>query len=165
VRRWRERGRDVALTDPAVNGYTSLALIEHELPLVTTVRPTLVTVLIGANDIVQGVGEDTYRANLRRIYSRLREARVAAEALYALPQPDWSLSPEAARFGAPDALRARIERYNQVAREEVERVGGTYVDLFPLMRAQAEKRMLAPDGLHPSAEAHAQWAEALEELL
>jgi lysophospholipase L1-like esterase len=35
------------------------------------------------------------------------------------------------------------------------------VDLFPLMREQARKKMFAPDGLHPSAEAYAEWASAL----
>jgi len=48
-----------------------------------------------------------------------------------------------------------------MAREEVERAGGTYVDIFPLMRDQKRRRMTAADGLHPSAEAYAQWADAL----
>ena len=40
-------------------------------------------------------------------------------------------------------------------------IGARYVDLFPLMHRQAEARMFAGDGLHPSARAHEEWASAL----
>jgi lysophospholipase L1-like esterase len=33
------------------------------------------------------------------------------------------------------------------------------------MREQMRRGMLAPDGLHPSAEAYAEWAEALRDRL
>ena len=52
VRLWADRGRVVTLNDPAVNGYRTDDLIAEELPLVAAFHPTLVTILIGANDIV-----------------------------------------------------------------------------------------------------------------
>ena len=164
ARAWRDAGQDVVLQNPAVNGYTTDDLIALELPLVASFRPTLVTLLIGANDIVQGSREDRYRAQLARIHAAIRagahDARVVA-----LPQPDWSRSPAAAGFGDP-AVRARtIERFNAVAREEAERAGAEWIDLFPLMRAQAQKGMVAPDGLHPSAESYGEWARELATLL
>lgn len=165
VRRWRRRGLDVALTAPAVNGFTTDALIEHELPFAARVRPTLVTLLIGANDIVRGSDVRRYRERLRHILDGLGAAGVAGPAVNGLPQPDWSLSPAAAPFGTPAALHERITAFNDAIREEVERAGGRYHDLFPEMRRQAEAGMLAPDGLHPSADAHAEWAEWLEERL
>ena len=118
------------------------------------------TVLIGANDIVAGSSDDRYREQLRVIHTRVR-ADAPTAALYALPQPDWSLSRAGASFGEPAALAARIERFNAIAGEEVERAAGTYIDIFPLMREQMRRGMLAPDGLHPSAEAYSEWAEAL----
>src|SRR5216117_1393911 len=45
VRLWRERGRDVLLSNPAVNGYTTDDVIAEELPLVSSFRPTLITIL------------------------------------------------------------------------------------------------------------------------
>src|SRR5438270_2181828 len=51
---WRDRGARVELSNPAMNGYTTDDLIADELPLVASYGPDLVTVLIGANDIVQG---------------------------------------------------------------------------------------------------------------
>lgn len=165
VDRWKTAGRTARLTDPAVNGYTTDDLIARELPLAATVKPTLVTVLIGSNDIVRGRSAEQYRAQLQRIYAGLASAGVPARALVALPQPDWSISPAAAPFGRPADLRATIEAFNQIAKEEVERTGGRFIDLFPLMRRQADAKMLAADGLHPSAAAYAEWAAALETLL
>ena len=162
VRRWRSRGLEVELTDPAVNGYTTDALIEHELPLAAQVRPTIVTLLIGANDIVRGSDVRRYRGQVRRILAGLGEAGVLPAAVHGLPQPDWSISPAAAPFGTPAELRVRITEFNAAMREEVERAGGSYHDLFSEMRRQAEAGMLAPDGLHPSAEALQEWAEWLE---
>ena len=43
--------------------------------------------------------------------------------------------------------------------------GASYVDIFPLMREQMRSGMTAPDGLHPSAAAYAQWADALKHPL
>jgi lysophospholipase L1-like esterase len=117
-------------------------------------------VLIGANDIVAGVTEQRYRAQLRRIHERVRAGAPTA-ARYGLPQPDWSLTPAGSSFGDVVRLAKTIERFNEIAREEVERAGGSYVDIFPLMREQMRKGMTAPDGLHPSAEAYAEWAAAL----
>jgi acyl-CoA thioesterase-1 len=160
VRLWTEQGRSVVLSNPAVNGYTTDDLINAELPLVMAFRPTLITVLVGANDIVQGSSDDRYRRQLNVIYQRVRADAPDAR-LVALPQPDWSLSPAGSGFGDVAAIARTIERFNDIAREEGQRAGATWVDLFPLMRDQGRKKMFAPDGLHPSAEAYAEWAHEL----
>jgi acyl-CoA thioesterase-1 len=164
TRLWAESGRVVVLRNPAVNGYRSDDLIAAELPLVAEFAPTLVTVLIGANDIVAGSPDDRYREQIRLIHARVRGDAPAA-AVYALPQPDWSLSRAGASFGEPAVIAARIERFNAIASDEAERVGASYIDIFPLMREQMRRGMFAPDGLHPSAEAYAEWAGALAERL
>jgi len=161
---WAAGGRAVVLRNPAVNGYRTDDLITEELPHVAVFRPTLVTVLIGANDIVAGSSDSRYREQLHEIHARVR-ADAPDALVYALPQPDWSLSRAGASFGEVAAVAARIELFNAIARDEVGRAGGAYVDLFPLMREQMRRGMLAPDGLHPSAAAYAEWADALRERL
>ena len=52
VTRWSATGLESDLRNPAVNGYTTDDHIRVELPLVQAYAPDLVTVLIGANDIV-----------------------------------------------------------------------------------------------------------------
>jgi acyl-CoA thioesterase-1 len=164
TRLWAERGRKVLLRNPAVNGYRTDDLLIEEIPFVASFRPTLVTVLIGANDIVAASSDERYRERLFVIHERVR-AEAPQAAVYALPQPDWSRTRAGASFGAPAAIATRIERFNDIAREEAERAGGAYVDIFPLMREQMRRGMTAPDGLHPSAAAYAEWAEALREQL
>ena len=164
VNRWWDSGLECDLRNPAVNGYTTDDLIRDELPLVESYRPDLVTVLIGANDIVAGSREERYRAQLRRIHDRI-VANAPGARRFALPQPDWSLTPAGAAFGDPARIAKTIERFNAIAREEAERAGASYVDIFPLMREQMRNGMTAPDGLHPSAEAYTAWADALVETL
>jgi lysophospholipase L1-like esterase len=164
VNRWRDEGIECDLRNPAVNGYTTDDLIRDELPLVEAYRPDVVTVLIGANDIVAGTTEQRYRAQLRRIHERVRAGAPVAKR-FALPQPDWSLTPAGASFGDATRIAKTIERFNVIAREEMERAGGAYVDIFALMREQMRAGMTAPDGLHPSADAYAAWAEALNAVL
>lgn len=160
TRLWVASGRDVALSNPAVNGYTTDDLIDAELPLVEPFRPTLITLLIGANDIVQGSSDERYRRQLRSIHERIAaDARDAR--LIALPQPDWSLSPAGSGFGDPSAIARTIERFNEIAHAECDRARAVWIDLFPLMREQGKRRMFASDGLHPSAEAYAEWAREL----
>ena len=127
ARRWRERDIECDLRNPAVNGFTTDDLIREELPLLETYAPDLVTVLIGANDIVAGSSEGRYRAQLRRIHERIT-AVVPRARRYALPQPDWSVAPASVAFGDPADVARTIERFNEIAREEAMRAGGTYVD-------------------------------------
>ncbi len=160
VRLWGEAGRRVLLRNPAVNGYATDDLIREELPLVGTFRPTFATVLIGANDLVARSPEPRYARQLVRIFDALAGIDVVA-----LPQPVWSLAPAGGDFGDRAAIAGEIAHYNRIMRETAERAGARYVDLFPLMRAQAERGMFAADGLHPSAAAYAEWAEALRDRL
>jgi len=173
VSRWCDRGEEWELRNPAVNGYTTDDLIRDELYLVEAFAPDLVTVLVGANDIVATLSEhgavteraaDRYRQQLRRIHEHIA-ARAPNARVYGLPQPDWSLTSAGASFGDRAAIARAIERFNGIAREEVERAGDAYVDIFPLMREQMRRGMTAPDGLHPSAEAYAEWADALKDAL
>lgn len=160
VRLWAESGRSVVLSNPAVNGYTTDDLIDAELPLVVSFRPTLVTLLIGANDIVQGSSDDRYRRQLRSIHERVRADAPDARVI-ALPQPDWSLSPAGSGFGDLAGIARKIERFNEIARDEAERARAVWFDLFPLMHAQGRRNMFASDGLHPSADAYAEWGRLL----
>lgn len=156
--RLRAAGREVVLENPARNGYTSADVLAEEAPLVATFRPTFVTVAVGANDIVRQRGEAAYRETVRSILAMVKSSGAT---LVGLPQPDWAATKVGASFGSYDLLHAKIGAYNDILREEIERAGGRFVDLSSLMDRQAKARLVAPDGLHPSAAAHAEWAEAL----
>ena len=163
--RWREGRCEVALRNPAVNGFTTQDLLDRELAHARPFAPTHVTLAIGANDLVRGRFADEYRAQVAAIFDALARAGVAASKVVAIPQPDWSKSPAASAFGSPDEIHTQIVNYNAALRAEAEARGARYVDLFPLMEQQAHDGLLARDGLHPNAAAHDAWAAALARAL
>jgi len=163
--RLRGKGERVELKNLGVNGFTTEDLSAVELPEVKPFRPTFITLAIGANDRVAGKTPDTYRGNVRSILKSIVDAGVPANHIVALPQPDWSLSPAASSFGDPKELAKDITQLNGILKEEAEKQGSLYIDLFPLMHRQAEQKMLASDGLHPNAKAHDEWAAELSEKI
>jgi lysophospholipase L1-like esterase len=102
---------------------------------------------------------------VRVLFRAIIDAGVTPQRIVALPQPEWSLSPAAASFGDSSEIGADIVAFNAVLRDEAQAAGAHYVDLYPLMHRQAEAKMLARDGLHPSARTHEEWAEALYERM
>jgi len=160
--RWTAEGCSIELRNVAVNGYTTDDVIAEELPVLPAFRPTFVTIAIGANDIVQGHPIDSYRVNVRRI---MHAALSTGARVVVIPQPDWSLSPSAASFGAHEALAGSIARFNAALAEEARAKGAAWVDLTSLMQKQAASAQLASDGLHPSADAYDAWAAELARVL
>jgi lysophospholipase L1-like esterase len=160
--RWRAKGCSTALENVAVNGYTARDVVERELASIASFRPTLVSVAVGANDIVHGHSLEVYREDVRRI---LDAAKASGARVVVLPQPDWSRSPSAASFGAQPALADAIAKFNAALATEARERHLEWVDLAPLMRDQATKGELAPDGLHPSSTAYDEWASELARIL
>jgi acyl-CoA thioesterase-1 len=159
--RWRAAGRAVALENLGVNGYSTLDLIRQELPRAKEFGPTRVTLAIGANDLVRQPGIEAYREHLRQIFGALAAAGIVGPRIWVLPQPDWAHSPSAAALGEPEFLSAEVARYNEALRQEAVAAGATYVDLSALMKRQSAAGEIADDGLHPSAQAYDEWAQAL----
>lgn len=150
-----ESGIDVALVNLGVNGYTTADLIREELPVARGSRPELATVLIGANDIVQGSDEASYRRRLRQIYTAVRQLGLAPGRVLAISVPDFSHLPGAAPFGTPSQLRARVEAFNRIAESETATDGFHYVDITDISRQpDPGGGWLAADGLHPGPAQH-----------
>ena len=123
----------------------------------------LVSLLIGVNDQYRGLDLEVYR----REFAGLLEQAVHFAGgdpgrVLVLSIPDWGATPFAAKDPrGPEAITAEVAAFNAVNRAESARVGVAYVDIFPLSQgAYAELGMIAGDGLHPSAEQYALWAEA-----
>jgi lysophospholipase L1-like esterase len=159
-----EIGIDVALVNLGVNGYTTTDLIREELPVVRRLRPELVTILIGANDVVQGSDDAAYRTRLAEIYDALAQLGVAAKGVLAASIPDFSAVPGAASFGSPTDLRARIDAFNGVAQAEALSRGFQYVDITTVSREDNHgDDWLAGDHLHPGAAQHQAIADRIWE--
>ena len=158
-------GRSVEVSNPAINGFTTADLIREELPELIGFRPDLLTVLIGVNDLVAGDSDSAYRRQLGRIYGAIRQ-RLPPGRTTVISIPDFSLAPAASRFGAPPALRARVDAFNRIAEEVGSAHGFRYLDLVPVSRSGVgQPGWFADDQLHPGDRQYAAWAEWLWENL
>lgn len=144
-----------------VNGYTSRDLIERELPELARLQPEFLTVLIGVNDVVQGVPAATYRANVALILDEVVAATGADRALV-VTTPDYTVTPAGADYGDPARQSAAIRRTNAVNAELAAQRGIVVVDIYDLSLLAADDRSLvASDGLHPSGAQYARWVERI----
>jgi lysophospholipase L1-like esterase len=156
---------DVVLVNLGVNGYTTADLIRRELPVARRSAPELISILIGANDVVQGSDDATYRARLTQIYETVKSLGLRAARVLAVSIPDFSPLPGAAAFGTPNHLRARIDAFNAIARSEADSRGFQYADITAISReTDRGDDWLAGDGLHPGPAQHRAFADHLWEV-
>jgi acyl-CoA thioesterase-1 len=145
----------------AVNGFTTADVIAVELPRLDELRPGFVTVLIGVNDVVQGVPDGVYRAHLVAIFDDLLR-RLPPSRLLAVTTPDYTVTPAGADYGDPTERREGIIRANRSLWEVAGARGIAVVDIFEVsQRAATDRSLVAPDGLHPSAAQYALWVDRI----
>ena len=145
-----------------VNGYSSDELIREELPRLDDVDPDLVTVQIGVNDVVRGVAEASYAANVDLILDDLL-AHLPANRIVAVATPDYTVTPMGAVFGNPAQQSAAIARFNAVLEAAADARGIAFVpEIFAIsLQAATDRSLVASDGLHPSGAQYAQWVDAI----
>lgn len=144
-----------------VNGYTSADLIDEELPHVHTLQPGFVTVLIGVNDVVQGVDAQTYTTNVGEILDTLVD-QLTPGRIVVVSVPDYTRTPYGSAFGDPAQQQAEIANFNSIMRSAVESRGIAFVDISPVAgRVGTETGLLADDGLHPNGNQYGQWADLI----
>ena len=148
-----------------VNGYTSADLIRDELPALDRLRPGFASVLIGVNDVVQGVPLEAYEANLGTILTVLLE-RLPADRIVTVAIPDYTVTPAGADFGDPQQQHAGIVAANATLARLADERGIAYVDIFDLsLRARDDRSLVADDGLHPSGAQYALWVERIASVV
>lgn len=149
----------------AVNGYTSADVVREELPALAGLEPEFVTVLIGVNDVVQGVPIETYESTVATILDALL-ARLPAERIVAVAIPDYTATPAGADYGDPTQQHDAIVASNAVMERLAGARGIAFVDIFDLsLRAADDRSLVAGDGLHPSGTQYALWVERLQPVV
>jgi lysophospholipase L1-like esterase len=145
-------------------GATSLDVEEKQLDHALSLNPDVVTLVCGANDVLESVRPDPteYAARLGRMFSRLRSEAPRAEVVTAT-------YPDISRFlDLRPRTRTRVEqgmrRFNAACRAVAERHGVALLDGFD-DPAAAERDTYAADGFHPSAEGHRHAAAAFMRAL
>jgi acyl-CoA thioesterase-1 len=144
-----------------VNGFTSHDVVEVELPQLDALRPEFLTVLIGVNDVVQGVPAETYRRNVVRILEDAVE-RVGADRVIVVTTPDYTVTPSGSDYGDPVQQAAGIRRNNAIVTEVAGALGIVVVDIHDIsLEAATDPSLVAFDGLHPSGAQYGRWVERI----
>lgn len=142
-----------------VNGFTSRDVIDAELPALAELDPELVSILVGVNDVVQGVPAETYAANVAAILGALLE-RLPPSRIVAISTPDYTVTPRGADYGDPEQQAAGILRNNEILRAAAGARGVAFVDIYDLSLMAADDRgLVAADGLHPSGAQYRLWVD------
>ena len=144
-----------------VNGFTSRDVIDVELPKLAPLRPEFVTLLVGVNDVVQGVPEARYRANAALILDDLL-AFLPANRIVVVATPDYTVTARGAAYGDPALQAEAIRRNNLILHELAAARGIAFVDIHDLsLRAASDPSLVAGDGLHPSGAQYALWVDRI----
>jgi lysophospholipase L1-like esterase len=140
-------------------GATSADVEERQLERALSLDPDAVTIVCGANDVLESVRPDpgAYAARLARMFARLRSEAPRA-AVVTATYPDIS------RFlDLRPRTRVRVEqgmrRFNEACRGVARRQGVTLLEGFD-HPAASERATYAADGFHPSPEGHRRAAAA-----
>ncbi|HEV7809890.1 MAG TPA: SGNH/GDSL hydrolase family protein, partial [Candidatus Limnocylindrales bacterium] len=145
----------------AVNGYTSRDVVDLELPALDEHEPEFVSLLIGVNDVVQGVPASTYEANVGTILDELLR-RLPASRIVAVSTPDYTVTPQGPSYGDPSRQAAGILQNNEILRRLAGARGIPFVDIYDLsLQAAADRSLVADDGLHPSGAQYAAWVQRI----
>jgi lysophospholipase L1-like esterase len=155
----RELGPDIRYENLATVGATSEKVESEQLARAIELDPDLITLVCGANDVLESTRPDSreYAERLGRMFRRLRREAPHAEIMSAT-------YPDISRFlDLRPRTRTRVEegmrRFNDACRGVAERHGVALLDGFR-DPAASERDTYADDGFHPSAEGHRRAAAA-----
>lgn len=144
-----------------VNGFTTADLIRDELPPLNGLAPEFVTLLIGVNDVVQGIPTATYGSNVAEILDVLG-ARLPADRMVTISVPDYTVTPAGGDYGDPADQHDGIVAANDVMARLAGERDIAFIDIFDLsLRAAEDRSLVAGDGLHPSGVQYRLWVERI----
>ena len=145
-----------------MNGFTSGDVITQELPALDQHEPEFVTLLIGVNDVVQGVPEGQYAANVGASWRR------SSSACHQTGSCAWRRRTTRRPHREPPSVtrmrsRERIERVNATLRSVCEdhEIAFVVAPHAISLEAADDPRLVADDGLHPSGEQYRRWTDAI----
>jgi lysophospholipase L1-like esterase len=144
-----------------VNGFTSRDVVDLEVPELPRLAPEFASLLVGVNDVVQGVPPETYEANVVTILDALL-AILPPTRVLAVSTPDYTVTPQGAAYGDPAVQSPGIRRNNAILRRLAAGRGIPFADIFDIsLGAATDRSLVADDGLHPSGAQYRLWVDRI----
>lgn len=147
-----------------ISGETTLGLLRR-LTLLDDTEPKAIFIMIGINDLLKGIGDDTVLANQQLIVRYLKETHPTAKIILQSILPH---SGNRATWEGRDRLRSlpnrRIRAINEQLEDIAESEGVFYLNLYPLFADEQGqlKSEFSTDGLHLNRQGYALWNTALQ---
>ena len=155
-----ERRPGSKLSNLCVSGATTADLVRGQLDRGVALKPDLVTVGIGINDIGHGLTIEQFSKNYEQIISTLKQethARIVVTNL-----PDISTAPR-----IPGSMRNEYQRqivqFSERLQQIANRHGVTIFDIHTVTKAElpSHPEYFSGDGFHPSDKGYELWASEM----
>ena len=148
-----------------VGGATSRDVVNRQLARAVELKPQLLTLSVGPNDITSRVSVKTYAENMDTILGRLAKETDAVIVINLLP--DLAVTPRFRSRELASIVGRLSSEFNDALADVAERHGAIVVDLYAVSRREVpgHPELLADDGYHPSDLGYARWAELMWEAV
>ena len=157
--------RRVTLHNFAVSGARIRGVLEQQLPSAEALKPDIVLMAVGANDVTHLTSIPSMRKRFREIIDRLRSVNPRVQVVIT-GSPDMGSPPRIPwLLRGTASLRAKL--VNRMFRGESERLNVVLAPIAertgPLFRR--DRTLFDADRFHPNARGYATWVEVLKEVL
>lgn len=142
---------------------TSADILTSQMPKVTQINPTLITVGVGMNDVLQGVSEQEFEENYEKIIAQLVKVRAI---IVIVNLADISAAPMMLRSPA-SGIELRIKSFNKCIARVATRHNLELVDLYTATKdiLPVHPELFSADGIHPSDAGYKLWADTMWPLI
>jgi lysophospholipase L1-like esterase len=149
------------IANPSQSGWTTEEVYDWQVPILTTAKPTFVTLLVGANDIVQEKEQENFQIDFARLIDAILQ-KVDAQRILILTIPDFSMSPKGKYLSNVSEISLEIVAFNKIIKTEAAKRKIQIVDIHSVSRQLGtDKKYFVQDGLHPSLLQYQHWEEAV----
>ncbi|MDN3722787.1 SGNH/GDSL hydrolase family protein [Aequorivita sp. SDUM287046] len=121
----------------------------------------LVTLLIGVNNQYQGKSFSVYEEEFPKLLDMaIAFAKGKNENVIVLSIPDYAFTPFGQKSGKGEKITSELKRYNAFAERISKEKNVHFENITPITQQGLENpKLVASDGLHPSAEAYKKFVE------
>jgi acyl-CoA thioesterase-1 len=160
-RRLRSIDPGARLVNLGEGGATAADVRARQLARALALRPSIVTVSVGPNDITRRRSPQQYEEDIEAILGALSSRTGAIVVVNLIP--DITVTPRFRRHERAAALRQRVEAFNEVLERLARASGAAVVDLFESSQREVPRQpsLISRDNYHPSDQGYARWAELM----
>lgn len=138
--------------------------VEKRIAQVTSGQPAKIFLLIGINDISQGLSVDKLAERYQRLVTKIREQSPATK-LYI--QSVMPVNNDFNRYKGLKGKESTVKELNNRIKAIAENEDAVYLDLWPALADSAGKlkRAYTNDGLHLNGAGYRAWASSIEKFV